>query len=140
MICDICGNDENVISPMCCNEKNNICRNCIENVDKCPFCRCSKTATIDLNRDYNYVRRQILQDHCNTYPVLKYYINDGTYDNLIITVRYYYSIECGIRLSIYIEAKAPIDDRVFVRLHPKSVAEGLAFAKFIDKGVLLIKN
>ena len=42
MSCFICESTEKVIKPSCCRENFNICRKCIEKVDKCPHCRCEK--------------------------------------------------------------------------------------------------
>lgn len=42
MNCLICESNENVIQPLCCNESYNICRDCINKVDKCPHCRTGK--------------------------------------------------------------------------------------------------
>jgi hypothetical protein len=42
MNCTICDSDTDVIQPMCCREKNNICRDCIDMVNMCPFCRRQK--------------------------------------------------------------------------------------------------
>lgn len=42
MECAICEGTDNVIQPLCCREKNSVCRDCIELVDFCPFCRCPK--------------------------------------------------------------------------------------------------
>ena len=33
----------------CCNEKNGICRSCIDRVDMCPFCRSPKVDSFEFN-------------------------------------------------------------------------------------------
>jgi hypothetical protein len=40
--CSICESTIDVIKPMCCGEKNPLCRECIRRVEKCPFCRTPK--------------------------------------------------------------------------------------------------
>src|SRR5271154_2718817 len=38
--CTICENENVVLKTIPCSNNHIICENCIEKVDKCPFCRC----------------------------------------------------------------------------------------------------
>ena len=78
--CSICETTDDVIRPLCCQEKNTICRKCIDKVNMCPFCRTEKTENLlpllkiveaehrKLYERYAYTRLNIFEDPADFNP------------------------------------------------------------------------